>query len=98
METYYCTVSAASSVSLEEVRILGEWQLPPQELAAVLFVARRAGVSPDVIATQRGSGAPWSSIVRRYGVSAGVFRSSSATRRGSRGQPLHSMTRPSWLW
>ena len=74
VEAYYRTVGAALSVSLEEVRILGEWQLLPEEIAVVLFVARRAGVSPDVIAAQRGAGAPWASIVRRYGVSAGVFR------------------------
>ncbi len=73
VEGYYRTVGAAFSVSLEEVRILGEWQLPPEEIAVVLFLARRAGVSPDVIATQRGAGAPWASIVQRYGVSAGVF-------------------------
>ena len=73
VEAYYWTVGTAFSVSLEEVRILGEWQLPPEEIAVVLFLARRAGVSPDVIATQRGAGAPWASIVQRYGVSAGVF-------------------------
>ena len=74
VESYYRTVGAAFSVSLEEVRILGEWQLPPEEITVVLFVARRAGVSPDVIATQRSAGTPWSTIVQRYGVSAGVFR------------------------
>ena len=74
VEAFYRTVGAAFSVSLEEVRILGEWQLPPGEIPVVLFVARRAGVSPDVIATQRGAGAPWASIVQRYGVGAGVFR------------------------
>ena len=45
VEAYYRTVGAALSVSLEEVRILGEWQLLPEEIAVVLFVARRAGVS-----------------------------------------------------
>ncbi len=74
VEAYYRTVGAAFSVSLEEVRILGEWQLPPEEITVVLFVARRAGVSPDAIATQRDAGAPWMTITQRYGVGADVFR------------------------
>ena len=68
------TVGQAFAVSLEEVRILGEWQLPPEEITVVLFLARRAGVSPDAIATQRDAGAPWATIAQRYGVGAGVFR------------------------
>jgi len=74
VEAYYRTVGQAFSVSLEEVRILGEWQLPPEEITVVLFVARRAGVSPDAIAIQRDAGAPWTTITQRYGVGAGVFR------------------------
>ena len=74
VEAYYRTVGHAFSVSLEEVRILGEWQLPPEEITVVLFIARSAGVSPDVIATQRDIGAPWATIAQRHGVGAGVFR------------------------
>ena len=71
---YYRTVGQAFSVSLEEMGILGEWRLPPEEITVVLFLSRRAGVSPDAIATQRDAGAPWSTIAQRYGVGAGVFR------------------------
>jgi len=74
VEAYYRMVGQAFSVSLEEVRILGEWELPPEEITVVLFVARRAGVSPDAIATQRDAGAPWSTITQRYALGAGVFR------------------------
>ena len=73
VEAYFRAVGGAFSVSLDEVRILGEWQLQPEEIAVVLFVARRAGVSPDVVATLRGGGSAWATIVQRYGVGAGAF-------------------------
>lgn len=73
VEAYFRAVGGAFSVSLDEVRILGEWQLQPEEIVVVLFVARRAGVSPDVVATLRGGGSSWATIVQRYGVGAGAF-------------------------
>lgn len=38
-------LGAAFAASPDEVGILGEWQLPPPDLASVLLVARRARVS-----------------------------------------------------
>ena len=73
VQAYYRTIGQAFSVSLEEVRILGEWKLTPEEIPVVLFVARRAGVSPDAIATQREAGTAWTTVAQRYGVGADVF-------------------------
>jgi hypothetical protein len=101
IDAYYRTVGRAFSVSLDELGILGEWQLPAEEITVVLFLARRAGVSPDVIASQRDTGAPWATIAQRYGVGAGVFRISfppetSLGRLESTYQSFSDTPRASW--
>ncbi|GMR13342.1 MAG: hypothetical protein BMS9Abin29_1548 [Gemmatimonadota bacterium] len=67
-EGYFGAVSEHFHVSLEEVRILGEWRLSPEEIPVVLFVAARAGVSPDAVATLRGDGQSWDAVIRRFGL------------------------------
>ncbi len=67
-EGYFGAVSEHFRVSLEEVRILGEWRLSPDEIPVVLFVASRAGVSPDAVANLRGDGQSWDAVTRRFGL------------------------------
>lgn len=67
-ERYFGAVSEHFRVSLEEVRILSEWRLSPDEIAVVIFVAARAGVSSDAVATLRGDGRSWDSVTRRFGL------------------------------
>lgn len=67
-EGYLGSVSEHFRVSLEEVRILGEWRLSPDEIPVVLFVASRGGVSPDAVATLRGDGQSWDAVTRRFGL------------------------------
>lgn len=67
-EGYFGSVSEHFRVSLEEVRILGEWRLSPDEIPVVLFVASRAGVSPDAVAILRGDGQSWDMVTRRFGL------------------------------
>ncbi len=71
---YYQTVGGAFSVSLDEVGILADWGLRVEEIGVVLFVSRRAGVSPDAVASLRRQGRSWSDILQVYGVWPGVLR------------------------
>lgn len=61
------------SVSPVEVSILGEWDIPTEEVPVVLFLARRAGVPPDVVVSQRQTGASWSEVAARYRLNASAF-------------------------
>ena len=72
-EGYFRAVSEHFGVSLEEVRILGEWRLSSDEIPVVLFMAARAGVSPDAIATLRGDGQAWDNVARKFDVESGDF-------------------------
>ena len=49
IDAYHATVARAFSVSPDEVGILSEWPLDPDEIVVVLFLARNVGVSPDAV-------------------------------------------------
>ncbi len=74
IDAYHATVGRAFPVSSDEVGILAEWPLRPDEIAVVLFVAGNAGVSPDAVASLRSSGRTWASILRTYSVDPGALR------------------------
>jgi hypothetical protein len=74
IEAYHATISRAFPVSSEEVGILAEWPLRPDEIPVVLFIAGNAGVSRDAVASIRSSGGTWASILRRYSVDPGALR------------------------
>lgn len=57
----------------QEVAVLAQWKLDMGELPVVLFVADRAGVSPDVVISQRRRGEAWMTIAGGYSVHAGDF-------------------------
>lgn len=65
---YFRAVAAFFSLPANEVAILGEWEIDREEIAVVLFVARRAGVSPEALVALRSSGQSWSALVERYRV------------------------------
>jgi hypothetical protein len=56
-----------------EVSILAEWDLPPDEIPVVLYIARRAGVSPDAVTALRRAGRSWTDLASRYDVDAGTL-------------------------
>lgn len=58
------------NVAPREAVVLSQWGLRPAEVPVVLFVAGRAGVSPDVVVAQRERGRPWRSIAEGLGVHA----------------------------
>lgn len=73
LDRYYRAVAGYFRVTPEEVAILGEWELSPDEVPVVLFVAGRAGVPPDVVVAVRQSGVTWGEVARRHGLSARAF-------------------------
>ncbi len=54
-----------------EVSILADWNMPSDEIPVALFVASRAGVSPEALVALRSSGRSWVELTRRYQVGAG---------------------------
>ncbi|MYG80395.1 MAG: hypothetical protein F4187_00845 [Gemmatimonadetes bacterium] len=61
------------SVPQQEVMVLAQWKLAPGEIPVALFLAERAGVSPDVVISQRRRGEGWMAISSEYSVHAGDF-------------------------
>ena len=57
----------------QEVVVLSQWKLATGEIPVVLFLAERAGVSPDVVISQRRRGEAWMAIAHKYSVHAGDF-------------------------
>lgn len=70
---YFGAVAEFFGLPASEVAILGEARLPAQEIPVVLFVARRAGISPEAVVALRGSGQGWTELARRYGLDAAHF-------------------------
>lgn len=65
---YFGAVARFFNLPHNEVAILGEWEIPPDEIPVVLFMARRSGVSPEALVALRGSGQGWTVLATRYRV------------------------------
>ncbi len=72
-EAYYRALSDFFQVPRDEVAILADWNLPPQEMAVVLFMAERTGVSGEALVALRRSGNGWADLARRYHLDASHF-------------------------
>ena len=72
-EAYFRAVGEHFEIPFQEVTIIGEWELTPDEVPVVLFLARRAGVTPDALIGSRRSGRPWREVARRFGVGPHAF-------------------------
>ena len=59
---YFRSVARYFSLPASEVSILAEWEIAPDEVPVVLFVARRSGVSPEAVVALRDSGQSWASL------------------------------------
>lgn len=66
--SYLRAVAEHYHVSIDEIRILREWNITAQEVPVVLFIARRAGVSPDALAALHGPGTSWMELASRYNI------------------------------
>lgn len=72
-QAYLGAVAEFFEMPQNEVSILAEWRLPPDEIPVVIFVARRAGISPEALVALRESGRAWGDLTRRYRVDASHF-------------------------
>lgn len=70
---YFGAVAAFFNLPPNEIAILGDWELPADEIPVVLFMARRAGVSPEALVALRDSGYGWSALAERYRVLASAL-------------------------
>lgn len=73
LQAYYRAVGEHFRVPAEEVQVLSEWDLVPDEIPVVLFLARYGGISSDALVAQKRAGRSWSDLATRYGVTAGAF-------------------------
>lgn len=72
-DAYFRAVARHFEVPVEEVAILGEWDLETDEIPVVLFISSKAGVSPDVLVGQRRSGRSWRDVAQRSGIGTRSF-------------------------
>jgi hypothetical protein len=72
-DAYFGAVAEFFELPRSEVSILGEWRLPDEEIPVVLFMARRAGVSPEALVALRRSGKGWAELAQRYRLDAAQF-------------------------
>jgi hypothetical protein len=70
---YFRAVAEFFQMPPAEVAILAEWRLPVEEVPVVLFIARRAGVSPEALVALRRSGRGWAELAGRYQLDASHF-------------------------
>ena len=70
---YSRAVAAFFNLPTNEIAILGDWEIPADEIAVVLFMARRSGVSPEALVALRRSGQSWATLATRYQVGASAL-------------------------
>lgn len=63
---YLQAVAGYFHLPSSEVAILADWDIAPDEIPPVLFVASHAGVSPEALVALRRSGVGWAELIRRY--------------------------------
>ena len=72
-ESYFRALGEHFEVPYQEVKIIGDWDLAPDEVPVVLFLARRAGVSSDALIGLRRTGRSWREVSTRFGLSPRTF-------------------------
>ncbi len=70
---YFEAVAGHFGLPPNEVTILADWEIAPDEIPAVLFVAGQAGVSPEALVALRRAGMSWGELVVRYRISASAL-------------------------
>lgn len=98
---YFRTVGEYFQVPLEEVTIIGRWNLSPDEVPVVLFLAHHAGVSPDALIGLRRNGQAWWDVGTRFGIQTRAFHLP-LPEGADKGflNPLYDtlQARPAWDW
>jgi hypothetical protein len=100
-EAYFRVVGEHFQVSLEEVSIIGRWNLIPDEVPVVLFLAHHAGVSPDALIGLRRNGEGWWDVGNRFGIQTRAFHLPlpEGADKGSLTALYDTLeARPAWEW
>lgn len=72
-EDYLVAAAEHFRFESQEVAVVARWGLSDDEIPVVLFLAREADVSPDVVVAQRRRGGAWMEIAAGYSIHAGSF-------------------------
>lgn len=70
---FFRAVGAYFDVPVQEVTIISDWNLAPDEVPVVFFLAQQGGVSPDALIGVRRGGRSWMEVARRFGVGPQAF-------------------------
>lgn len=70
---FFRTVADHFEVPPQEVAIVGDWDLAPDEVPVVFFLSKQAGVSPDALIGHRRQGRSWMEVCSRFGLGVGAF-------------------------
>ena len=72
-DAFFRAVGDHFTVPVQEVTIISGWGLSSDEVPVVLFLAQKAGVSPDALIGVRRGGRPWLDVAGRFGLDARAF-------------------------
>ena len=72
-EAFFRAVGDHFQVPPQEVALIGDWGLDPDEVPVVLFLAQRAGVTSDALVGIRRGGRAWRDVAARFGVGPQAF-------------------------
>jgi hypothetical protein len=70
---FFRAVGEYFDVPAQEVAIISDWNLSPDEVPVVLFLAQQGGVSPDALIGVRRGGRTWMEVAGRFGVGPQAF-------------------------
>ncbi len=70
---YFRAVASFFNLPPSEIAILSDWEMPADDIPVVLFMARRAGVSPEALVALHDSGQGWADLADRYRIQPSAF-------------------------
>jgi hypothetical protein len=73
LKGFYLAIGEHYQVPEKQIVVVREKNIPDEEMPVVFFLARKSGVTPDVIIKLRLSGNTWMDITTHYGLTAEVF-------------------------
>lgn len=73
LKGFYLSIGEHYQVAEEEIVIIKKKHIADDEMPVVFFLAKRAGVTPEVIVKLRLSGKSWMDITRDFGLTAEIF-------------------------
>ena len=97
---YLRAVAREHGVPGRELEVLGTWVEHPAELPVLLYIAGRAGVTPDLLGSMRDAGNSWQRIALRFGVGPAAFHVpiAGSVPEGVLARPVREFARPAGEW